>query len=128
MGGSPLAPAGAPALFRLGSRDFGPALAQFGAGANDSITVPLATLLRPADDFGATLLLSPADPLLEVLLRVDGQRVDFARLLRRLSAAAGPAVFTAHLRAHANDWRPALELLLQAFPAFGLHDVCRLLH
>jgi hypothetical protein len=46
--------------------------------------------------------------------------VDFARLLRRLSAAAGPAVYTAHLRAHANDWRPALELLLHAFPAFVL--------
>jgi hypothetical protein len=77
------------------------------------------TLLRAGDDFGATLLLSPADPLLETLLRVDGQRVDFARALRRLSAAA-PVVYTAHLRAHASDWRPALALLLDAFPAFVL--------
>ena len=114
----PLAPGAPAALFRLGSRDAGPALAPFGA-VNDSITVPLATLLRAGDDFGVTLLLSPADALLELLLRADGQRVDFIRVLRRLSAAA-PAVYTAHLRAHQADWRPALQLLLDAFPAFVL--------
>jgi len=116
---SPL-PLPAPAtLLKLGNRDFGPPLAPFGASVADSITIPLATLLRAGDDFGASLLLSPADALLELLLRVEGGRVDFARLLRRLSGAA-PAAFTAHLRAHACDWRPALQLLLDAHPAHVL--------
>ena len=117
---SPL-PLPAPAtLYRLGSSDYGPPLAPLGASVADSFTIPLATLLRPGDDFGLTLLLSPGDPLLELLLRVDGQRVDLVRLLRRLSLGGGAAAYTAHLRAHASDWRPALQLLLQAHPAFVL--------
>jgi hypothetical protein len=117
-------PASPPMLLRLGNRDFGPALAAFGAGVDDSITMPLVTLLRAADDFGLTLLLSPeqeGEPLLEVLLRVDGARVDLARLLRRLALGAPAAVtMTAHLRAHAADWRPALQLLLDVHPSLVL--------
>jgi hypothetical protein len=76
------------------------------------------TLLRAADDFGLTLLLSAEEPLLELLLRAEGNVVDFARLLRRLGPAAttAPVAVTMHLRAHAADWRPALQLLLDEHP------------
>ena len=112
-------------LFRLGNRDYGSVFSEFGASVDDSITVPLVTLLRASDDFGVTLLLSPEEPLLELLLRIDGTRIDFARLLRRLAApgtpaAPAPVTVTAHLRAHAADWRPALQLLLDAHPALVL--------
>jgi hypothetical protein len=108
------------ALFRLGNRDFGEIYAPFGTQFEDSITVPLVTLLRPGDDFGATLLLSPQEPLLELLLRVAGGRVDLVRMLRRLSLQGEPVAVTAHLRAHASDWRPALQLLLDEHPALVL--------
>jgi hypothetical protein len=55
------------------------------------------------------------------LLRADGARVDFARLLRRLAPApAAPVAVTMHQRAHAADWRPALQLLLDAHPQLVL--------
>ena len=109
----------APTLFRLGNRDFGPTLAQFGTRIDDSITVPLVTLLRGEDDFGFTLLLSPAEPLLELLLRTENNVIDFARLLRRLSASQ-PVSVTAHFRAHAADWRPPLQTVLDLFPSYVL--------
>ena len=105
-------------LYRLGNRDFGPVFSQFGSAIDDSITVPLVTLMRPDDDFGVTLLLSPADPLVELLLSVKGSRIDFARMLRRFDAESFNV--TAHIRAHAADWRPALQLLLDAEPAYVL--------
>ena len=120
---SPIAlPAAPAALFRLGSRDFGAVFSQFGDHVDDSFTVPLVTLLRAADDFGLTLLLSAEEPLLELLLRADGNVVDFARLLRRLGPAAttAPVTVTMHVRAHAADWRPALQLLLDAQPRLVL--------
>lgn len=120
---SPLPLPATPALlYRLGNRDSGPVFEDFGSSIDDSITVPLVSLLRASDDFGVSLLLSPAEPLLELLLRVDGSRVDFARLLRRLgpAPATAPVVVTAHLRAHAADWRPALALLLDTHPAHVL--------
>jgi len=115
-------PTAASTLFRLGSRDFGAVFAAFGEQVDDSITVPLVSLLRAADDFGVTLLLSPEDAMPELLLRADGLRVDFARVLRRLApaGAAAPVAVTAHLRAHAADWRPALRLLLDAHPRLVL--------
>ena len=120
---SPLAlPTSAPTLFRLGNRDYGAVFAPFGDRVDDSITVPLASLLRAGDDFGLTLLLSPEEPLLELLLRADGSAIDFARLLRRLGPAAttAPVVATMHLRAHAADWRPAMQLLLDVHPQLVL--------
>ena len=116
-------PLPAPTLWRLGNRDYGAALAQWGAGVEDSITVPLATVLRAQDDLALTLLLSPEEPLLELLLRVQGSSLDFARLLRRLDVAQPPVAVTAHLRAHAADWRPALQLLLDVHPALVLPHV-----
>jgi hypothetical protein len=117
-------PVSPPTLLRLGNREFGPVLAAFGTGVDDSITVPLVSLLRAADDFGLTVLLSPeeeGEPLLELLLRVDGARIDLARLLRRLKLGAPVAASTtAHLRAHAADWRPALQMLLDVHPALVL--------
>ena len=102
-------------LFRLGNRDYGSVFTQFGDSITDSITVPLVSIQRVEDDFGVTLLLSPADPLVELLLRSSGNRIDFARMFRKLSPAS-PFNTTQHIRAHAADWRPALQLLLDLHP------------
>jgi len=113
-------PLPASTLWRLGNRDFGAPLAAWGAGVADSITVPMLTVMREQDDFALTLLLSPEEPLLELVLRGQGSSLDFARLLRHLDVAQAPVAVTAHLRAHAADWRPALQLLLDVHPGLVL--------
>lgn len=99
-------------LFRLGNLEYNAEImGALGPPIADSFTVPLATFLRPADDIGVTLLLSPDDSLLDVLLRANGSAIDFIRLFQRLDGAApAPPTFTQYLRAHAADWRPALKL------------------
>ena len=115
---APLPPAGGPPLLlRYGNLDTGPPHAPFGVVA-DSVTLPLLSVQRAADDAGFTLLLSPEDPTMELLLRASGGALHALRLFHRLAAGAPPVAFTCRLRAHAADWRPALAFWAAAHPAF----------
>jgi hypothetical protein len=116
---SPVAmPLSAPSLTRLGSIQYNSgAFAHFGEHVDDSLTVPLVTVMRASDDSAFTLLLSPDDLTPELLLRIDGSQVILARLFQRLKAGATPPLaFTMLIRAHAADWRPALKFWVDSFP------------
>jgi hypothetical protein len=107
-----------PSLTRLGSIQYNSgAFAHFGEHVDDSLTVPLVTVMRASDDSGFTLLLSPDDLTPELLLRIDGSQVILARLFQRLKPGATPPLaFTMLIRAHAADWRPALKFWVDSFP------------
>ncbi len=113
---TPLPPAGAPLLLRYGNLDSGAVHAPFGKVA-DSITLPLLSVQRAADDAAFTLVLSPEDVTTELLLRAEGGALHALRLFHRLAAGAPPVAFTCRLRAHAADWRPALGFWAAAHPA-----------
>jgi hypothetical protein len=107
-------------LFKLGDPLYdGGILGPLGDKIDDTITIPLVTLMNENDNFGATILLAPTDHLLQVLLQVNMSDVRFVRMLRRFSTGV-PINVTMHIRAHDSDWRPALELLLNTFPSFVL--------
>jgi hypothetical protein len=107
-------------LYRLGNLDFNSEIMKaIGPAVADSFTVPLATLMRASDDLGVTLLVSPRDPILDLLLRVENASIAFLRLFQRLDPGASAALsVTMYLRAHAADWRPALALYQDEFPEF----------
>jgi hypothetical protein len=107
-------------LFKLGDPLYDASiLGTFGSKIDDTITIPLVTLMSMNENFGATILLSPSDSLLQVLLQVNISEIRFIRLLRRFSTNI-PINVTMHIRAHAADWRPSLELLLNTYPTFVL--------
>ena len=121
---NPFLPASLPVsnnqLYKLGDPLYdSEILGPFGKKIDDTITIPLVTLMSLDDNFGATILLAPTDSLLQVLLQVNSSDIRFVRMLRRFSTNI-PINVTMHIRAHAADFRPALELLLDAYPSYVL--------
>jgi hypothetical protein len=102
-------------------------LGETGAGAVDGISIPMATVLsaQPSNEAasfgGATLLLSPEDPMLEVFLTTDSTSHTFSRQYLRFSTAA-PISFSMHIVAHAPPagFRNGLAFARDAFPRFFL--------
>lgn len=85
---------------------------------NDYVALPLFTMLSPSTDEGVSLILSPADVLLDMDLKVnqDGQ-FQYARTNYRLGN--GKIIkFTMHLISHEASWRGGLRFISQRYPEF----------
>ena len=89
------------------------------AGDQDSFSLPIVSVLLPSAGVGVSLALSPEDPTLEVSLRTAPDGAAFDRELLRLGVVGGaPVAFSAHLVAHADCYRPALQFYTSRFPAY----------
>jgi hypothetical protein len=80
--------------------------------------IPLVTVSEEQQDRGLSLILSPADTLLELNLRVrsSGMMV-FSRGNHRISSAA-PVSFHMDLVAHESGWRGGLRWMTKNYPGF----------
>jgi hypothetical protein len=85
---------------------------------SDYIALPLLTVMDPVSDTGLSLVLSPADVLLDVTLSVSAAgQYQFARSHHRLGGGR-TARFTAHLVPHEASWRGGLRFLTARYPQF----------
>lgn len=82
--------------------------------ADDTFSVPVATVLDNVTDSGISLALSPEDPMLEVVLAISPTGLRFDRHLLRIGQR--PTQFSYHLVGHAGCWRPALNFMVAEFP------------
>jgi hypothetical protein len=82
------------------------------------ISIPLATFAEPASDAALSVVLSPADLLLDMTLNTaaDGSLV-FSRLSHRIGAGR-PIRFALDLVPHEADWRGGLRFLVSHYPAY----------
>ncbi|MBP1655433.1 MAG: putative lipoprotein [Bacteroidetes bacterium] len=80
--------------------------------------IPLVTVSEEQGDRGLSLILSPADTLLELNLRVSssGEMV-FSREHHRISSAA-PVRLRMDLVAHESGWRGGLRWMAENYPGF----------
>eukprot|EP00756_Hemistasia_phaeocysticola_P045204 Hpha_TRINITY_DN18967_c0_g1::TRINITY_DN18967_c0_g1_i1::g.17568::m.17568 len=103
-----------PVLYRYGDRAFQKSvLGGLGVnGTDDSFTLPMATFTQTGLESGAaagmSLMLSPADNLLDIVALVNSSRFSFHRYLHRLENGR-EYKFTSHIAAHRPGWRPALN-------------------
>ena len=137
LAADPAPAAGASRFYRLGSMPRMPSAAAAvepgvvgpfsGLTPDDSFSVPVTTVMR--EEAGATFALSPSDPLLDVVLQINGTaagatRVAWWRLFLRFcdgDGAQGGArlAVTAHLAARRDaGWRPALALYEALWPEY----------
>jgi hypothetical protein len=81
-------------------------------------SLPLATFAEPASDAGLSVVLSPADLLLDLTLdtAADGSLV-FSRLFHRIGAGQ-PVCFTLDLVPHEADWRGGLRFMVSHYPTY----------
>ncbi len=87
-------------------------------GSGNRFSIPLVTLAEPRREEAASLVLSPEDPLLEVLLTThkDGL-VAFSRHDHRISGT-NLVRFAMDLVGHAADWRGGLGWMVRRYPGF----------
>jgi len=80
--------------------------------------IPLVTISEEQGDRGLSLILSPADTLLDLHLRVrsSGEMV-FSREYHRISSAA-PIHFRMDLVAHESGWRGGLRWMTMNYPGY----------
>ena len=71
----------------------------------DVMSIPIATVAT-SDGIAVTLALNPSDLLGETFLNVTSSSVLFSRDYQRLTAGNDALVVSAHIVAHAVDWRP----------------------
>ena len=86
---------------------------------DDYTALPLATIAEPADDFGLSLVFSPADTILcgSRLTTKPSGAIRFSRMNHRLGG--GKRVrFGMNLVAHEADWRGGLRWLTARYPQF----------
>jgi hypothetical protein len=95
-----------------------PPLSGGGLFGDNLISIPLVSILQPAQDVGLSLVESPAETLLEmdVSTTPDG-RVTVARTNRRLGKGQ-TARFAMSLVAHKADWRGGLRWMTQQYPHY----------
>lgn len=118
---SPLTDAALPAtadVYRLGA----PSL-KSKPPSTDGIVVPAVALLpRGSSDaaaVGVTLMLDLDEPMQEVLLLASAKEgVIFSRQLLRMAPGTSNLTITAHLVAHAADWRASLNRTLALYPLY----------
>ena len=80
--------------------------------------IPLVTISEEQSDMGLSLILSPADPLLDLCLSVrsSGEMV-FSREYHRISSAA-PIRFRMDLVPHESGWRGGLRWMTKNYPGY----------
>jgi len=85
----------------------------------DYTALPLATLAEPVDDFGLSLVFSPADTILvgSRLTTTPSGAIRFSRMNYRLGGGK-PVRFTMNLVAHEADWRGGLRWMTARYPKF----------
>ena len=83
---------------------------------DDYVALPLFTLMSPVTDTGLSLVLSPADVLLNLDLSVStAGQFQFARTNHRLGGGR-TVKFTMHLVPHEASWRGGLRFLTARYP------------
>ncbi len=84
----------------------------------DIFCLPLATILEPEHDLGLSLVLSPADTLLEMTLVTDARGgVAVSRENYRLGERR-IVRFAMDLVPHEGDWRPGLGWMVERYPEY----------
>jgi hypothetical protein len=84
----------------------------------DLFAIPLATIIETGEDAGLSLVLSPEDPYLDMMLTTTaGGGIVFSRVNHRIQAGK-PVRFAADLVAHEGDWRGGLRWLVDRYPEY----------
>ena len=84
----------------------------------DYVVMPLFTLITPSNDTGLSVVLSPADVLLNLDLAVsESGQFQFARSNHRLGLDH-PLKFSTHLVPHEASWRGGLRFMTARYPEF----------
>ena len=87
-------------------------------GNRNSICIPVASVMEPDYDIGLSLVISPAQPLLQVVLSETAEgAMQFQHNLLRLGNG-NDVTFTADIIAHEADWRGGLRWMTGKFPEF----------
>ena len=97
---------------------------------NTATVLPMLTRIdaSPAHDSGISVLLSPEDTPISAYASAalttggGGAWLNFTRLYHRLGAGAEPISFSADIVAHAADWRPAAQWMVDRYPPFFAPD------
>jgi len=80
--------------------------------------IPICSILERASDQGVSIVLSPADDLIDLTLRTDEKgKVLFSRLFNRISKNH-LLKFHVDLIAHAADWRSGLGWMTERYPEY----------
>lgn len=84
----------------------------------DLFGIPLATVIEPENDLGISLVLSPADPYLDMTLTTSAAGgIAFARFHHRIQDKAA-LKFAADLVLHEGDWRGGLRWMAARYPEY----------
>lgn len=84
----------------------------------DGICIPIATFLEPEADFGVSLAVSPAQPIVRLALKTEPDGlVQFQHEAVRLGENR-TVKFTADLVPHEADWRGGLRWIVNRYPDF----------
>jgi autotransporter-associated beta strand protein len=89
----------------------------YGNGAG-SICIPMASMLEPENDIGLSMVVSPAQPILQLVLSNSSTGLmQFQHSLLRLGNSSN-ITFTADIVAHEADWRGGLRWMTTNYAAF----------
>jgi hypothetical protein len=84
----------------------------------EAISLPLVTVLESATDQSLSLVLSPEDVILDMMLRCDSQgKVVFSRSNNRIEAGRSVR-FAMDLVAHPADWRGGIGWMTRRYPEY----------
>jgi hypothetical protein len=87
-------------------------------GRGDRFVIPLLTVAEPAEDLGLSLVLSPEDTLLELVLRTTAEgALAWERKDHRL-VVGRPVRFALDLVAHEADWRGGLRWMVHRYAPY----------
>lgn len=82
------------------------------------ISIPLATFLEPKKDAALSIVLSPRDTMLDLVLETSAAGdLTFSRLFHRLGGEQ-PVRFSLDLITHEADWRGALRWMSNEYPEY----------
>ena len=82
------------------------------------IGIPLLTVLENPQDMGVSLVLSPDDQMLDMVLHTQRNgRFVFSRMFHRISGKA-PVRFTMDIVEHEGDWRGGLRWMTHHYPEY----------
>ena len=84
----------------------------------DLFGIPLATVIEPESDLGLSLVLSPADPYLDMTLTTSAAGdIAFSRVRHRIQDKAA-LTFAADIVVHEGDWRGGLRWMAGRYPEY----------
>jgi len=90
----------------------------YGDAAARTFCIPIATLVEPGSGIGLSLVLSPEDFMLEMIMKTTEEgKVTFTRYQHRLGQGK-PVRFAMDLVAHQADWREGLGWMTQRYGQF----------